>query len=93
MGIRLAMGAAPAQVVTLVLRSVMTPVMVGLVMGLAAALLVMRTLQSFLFEVRPTDPLTMAGATLLLALVALAAVWIPARRAGRIDPLETLRTE
>jgi predicted permease len=93
MGIRLAMGAAPRQIVGLVLRGVLKPVFAGLLLGLVAAASVTSALQSFLFGVTATDPVTMAGATMLLGLIALAAVWAPARRAARIDPLETLRAE
>jgi predicted permease len=93
MGIRLAMGAAPRQIVGLVLRGVLAPVLAGLAVGLGLALVVTRTLQSLLFQVRPGDPVTLIGATLLLGLVALAAAWMPARRAARINPLDTLRAD
>lgn len=93
LGVRLALGAAPAQIVRLVLRRVLTPVFAGLLVGLGLAGVTMRLLQAFLFEVQPTDPRTLAGAALLLAAVAVAAIWLPSRRAARINPLDTLRAE
>lgn len=93
LGVRLALGAAPAQIVRLVLRRVLTPVFAGLLVGLGLAGVTMRLLQAFLFEVQPTDPRTLAAAALLLAAVAVAAIWLPSRRAARINPLETLRAE
>jgi ABC-type antimicrobial peptide transport system permease subunit len=68
-------------------------VFVGIALGVAAAFGLTRLLASFLFGVKPLDPLTFAAVPLLLALVALVAVWAPARRATRIDPLEALRYE
>jgi ABC-type lipoprotein release transport system permease subunit len=61
--------------------------------GIAASLLLTRTMQSLLFDVTPTDPLTFAGVTLLLVATALLACYIPARRATRVDPIVALRCE
>jgi ABC-type antimicrobial peptide transport system permease subunit len=66
---------------------------IGILVGICAALLVTRFMQSLLFGVEPTDPLTFAAITTLLALMALAATYVPARRAARIDPLISLRGE
>jgi putative ABC transport system permease protein len=63
------------------------------VSGIAGALVVARVLQSFLFEVAPTDPLTIGGAVVLFAAVTLVACWAPTRRAVAVDPLEALRCE
>jgi ABC-type antimicrobial peptide transport system permease subunit len=65
----------------------------GILLGAIAALALTRLLQSFLFDVRPTDPAIYAGISALICFVALCASWIPARRASRIDPLVALRTE
>ena len=65
----------------------------GIAIGLALAFALTRYLGSLLFEVGPTDPLTLAGVSLLLAIIALVASWIPARRAARVDPLTALRHE
>jgi ABC-type lipoprotein release transport system permease subunit len=65
----------------------------GVALGLAAALFVTRILQSQLYGTTPTDPATFAGVGIFLVTVALLATWIPARRAARIDPMETLRYE
>jgi putative ABC transport system permease protein len=92
-GIRIALGAPGRQLMAMVLRQGMSPVVGGLAAGLACALLVSRLIASQLFGVAPWDPLTICGvATLLLAVGALAC-WIPARRAARIDPLVALRSE
>jgi ABC-type antimicrobial peptide transport system permease subunit len=92
-GVRMALG-APGEVV---LRSVvgqgMTLAGIGLAVGLLGAWGLSRAMTSMLFGVTATDPLTFGGTAALLALVALAAVWIPARRASRVDPVEALRSE
>jgi len=66
---------------------------IGTGIGLLASLAVMRLLSTLLYGVRPTDPLTFAGSSVLVILIALAASWIPARRASSIDPMQSLRTE
>jgi len=92
-GIRIAVGAQRGDVVRLVLRQGMAIVAAGLAIGLAAAFALTRVMRSVLFGVSPHDPFTFAAATALLAGVALAAVWLPAHRATRVDPMAALRTE
>ncbi|MGA2602500.1 MAG: hypothetical protein ABSH09_36520 [Bryobacteraceae bacterium] len=75
------------------LRQGMALAGIGLVLGLAGAIAASRLLSSMLFEVKPGDPLTYAGVAVLLGLVALAATYLPARRAARVDPLAALRIE
>jgi predicted permease len=93
MGVRLALGASPSRVLGLMLRHGMAPVAVGLVVGLAGALLATRVLRSLLFEVSATDPATFAAGAALLGAVALLAAYVPSRRVSRIDPAVTLRAE
>lgn len=69
----------------------MLVIVAGLTIGLAVSLIVARSLASLLFGVGPTDPLSFAGVAPLLAVVALAACYLPARRATRIDPMQALR--
>jgi macrolide transport system ATP-binding/permease protein len=90
-GVRMALGAARKEVLELVLRQGMRPVWIGLGLGLAAAFAGARTVASLLFGIGAADPLAFAGAALLLALVAVAAVYIPARRASGVDPVHALR--
>jgi putative ABC transport system permease protein len=92
-GVRLALGAQPADILSLVVRQGMAPVFVGGVLGLAAAYALTRLASGLLFGVSATDPLTFAGVALLLSGVALLACYIPARRAARVDPLLALRHE
>jgi predicted permease len=89
--IRMAIGAARRDVVRLVLRQGMRPVVIGIVAGIAGALALARAVASLLFGIGAADPLSFGGAALLLALVALAAVYFPARRASGLDPLAALR--
>jgi len=92
-GIRMAIGAQRGHIVQMILWRSAALVAGGLGVGLAGAWAATRVLKSFLFEVTPFDPLTFAALSLLLALVALAACYIPARRAAAIDPLVALRYE
>jgi putative ABC transport system permease protein len=92
-GLRMALGATRGRVMTMILRSGLTFASAGMLAGLAGAALVSRVLESLLFEVRPEDPLAFASVAILLGLAALVACYIPARRAARVDPLVTLRSE
>jgi hypothetical protein len=92
-GIRMALGAVPADVLWLVLGQGLRLTAVGLALGLAVALGVTQLLASPLFGISPADPATFAGVALLLVVAAVAACWVPARRATRIDPMAALRYE
>ncbi len=92
-GIRVALGARPADVMRLVLSSGAATVGVGLAAGVVAAVALMRFIRSVLYEVSPSDPAALAGAAAVLGLVALAAHWLPARRASRVDPVVALKSE
>ncbi len=93
LGIRLALGAAPGQVVGLVVRQGAIACAAGLAMGLAGAMLVGRFVEGFLFEMVPIDPTTYVAAGLTLVVTSIAAVWPPARRAARTDVTRSLRLE
>ncbi|MGC2828070.1 MAG: ABC transporter permease [Candidatus Acidiferrum sp.] len=93
LGIRMALGATPAGILKMVLREGGRLAATGLAVGLVAALILTRFLRTMLFEIKPADPLTFAAVAILLAFVALAACYIPARRAMRRDPLAALRYE
>ncbi len=92
-GVRIALGAAPRDVLGQVMRQGATLTAAGLGAGFLLALLASRALAGILYEVSPTDPLTLAAVPLLLGATALLACWIPARRATRVDPVEALRAE
>lgn len=92
-GIRMAIGAERGDILRLILREGVMLVVTGLAIGLAGALAVTRLVESQLYSVKATDPLTFAAIALLLLLVALAACFIPAWRATRVDPIIALRTE
>jgi putative ABC transport system permease protein len=92
-GIRLALGAATGSVQRMVVWQGMGLALAGMAVGLLAAWRLTRLIQSFLFGVKDKDPAVFAGVAVLLALVSLVAVWIPARRATRIDPVIALRCE
>jgi putative ABC transport system permease protein len=93
MGIRLALGARPADLQRMVLWQGIRPVVAGLAVGIAGALAAGRILSSLLFQVNARDPLTMGAVALVLLAVAVAAAVAPARRATRVDPMRALRFE
>jgi len=92
-GIRMALGAQPGNVRWMVLRETLLLVLIGVAIGLPAALAVTRLVTSLLFGLTPTDPLAITLATLLLLAVAAVAGYLPARRASRVDPMIALRYE
>jgi len=92
-GIRVALGAQERDVLGLVIRQGMTPALLGVALGVAGSLALTRWMQELLYGVSATDPLTFALVALLLTLVALAACYLPARRAARVDPLVALRQQ
>jgi putative ABC transport system permease protein len=92
-GIRTALGAQRRDVLRVVMQDGAKIALFGIASGIAGALALTRLMASLLFEVKPTDPVTFAGVAILLALVALAACYIPARRAMRVDPMVALRYE
>jgi putative ABC transport system permease protein len=92
-GIRMALGARRTQVLVMVLREGMRTIGVALVIGLAVAAAATRLLSSQLFGIRAIDPLTFTTVPILLALVAIAACYLPALRASRVDPIVALRSE
>jgi putative ABC transport system permease protein len=91
LGLRIALGADPRAVLGLVLREGMTPVAAGILVGLGGAALLASVMKTLLFGVDAVDPLTFGAVAAVLAAVALAACYIPARRATRLDPATTLR--
>lgn len=93
LGVRLALGATPGNVLGMVMREGMTFVLVGLSVGLGGALLLGRLMSSLLFAVEPTDPVTFLMVALVLFTVAAAACFVPARRVTSIDPMLALRSE
>jgi predicted permease len=92
-GIRVTLGAKPGDMALMVLRQATWIGLSGLGVGLALALALTRFLNSILYGIRPTDPLTLVGVCLVLSLIALAAAYLPARRASRVDPVVALRSE
>jgi putative ABC transport system permease protein len=92
-GLRMVLGAQGGDVLGLVMKQGALMVLIGLAAGLITALLLTRLMASLLFAIAPTDAATFAGVTAVLAVVALAACYVPARRATRVDPMQTLRYE
>ncbi len=92
-GVRMAIGARPAEILRMILGQGLTLALTGVALGLFGALWLTRLLQQLLFEVEPTDPLTYVGVAVVLSLAALVACYVPACRAARVDPIIALRTE
>jgi macrolide transport system ATP-binding/permease protein len=92
-GIRMALGAGRSSVIQMVLRDVLILASAGFAVGLPAALGAARFIETFLFGMRPNDPLALSLAVIVLLSAVLAAGYLPARRASRIDPMVALRQE
>lgn len=90
-GVRMALGAEPRDLLWLILKQGMKPVLLGVILGFIASVVITRLISSLLYGVSPTDPLTFSGVTMLLVVVGIAACYIPARRILRVDPLRALR--
>lgn len=93
LGIRMALGARSWDVRVMVLRRGVALIVAGLAVGLAGAAATSRVLQNLLFEIAPTDPLTLAAVVVFLGSAGLLASWLPARRATRVDPMVSLRAD
>lgn len=92
-GVRMAFGARPGQVVKTIVRDAAVPIVIGTALGLGGAALVTRVIKSFLFETTPTDTVTFAAVALTLVATGCLAAFVPAMRAARVDPVATLRAE
>jgi ABC-type antimicrobial peptide transport system permease subunit len=92
-GVRMALGAQSADVVSMVVRHGFKLASLGLLLGAAAAFALTRLLRTVLYEVSPFDPASFAAVAIVLALIGLFACWLPARRATRVNPIEALRAE
>jgi ABC-type antimicrobial peptide transport system permease subunit len=92
-GLRMAFGALPAQVVRTMVRDAVVPIALGVAAGAAVAYLSTGLIKSFLFRTTPTDPATLVTVASTLASAALLAAWLPARRAARVDPVSALRAD
>jgi ABC-type antimicrobial peptide transport system permease subunit len=92
-GIRMALGASRGSVLGLVMGQGLKLTLAGLVIGLGGALALTRLMRTLLFNVRPTDPVTLASVAAFIAVVAIAACFLPARRATLVDPMRVLRQE
>jgi putative ABC transport system permease protein len=92
-GIRVALGARRSAVLGMVMKQGLRFTLIGIVLGFIGALAFTRFLSSFLYGVKPTDPLTFIAVSVLLTTVALSATYLPARRATKVDPMVALRYE
>ena len=90
-GIRMTLGARPSDVLGMILKEGVIQAVAGLTLGLAGAVLLMRTFSSLLYQIKPADPITLVAVSILLAMTALLACFVPARRATRVDPVTALR--
>ncbi len=93
MGVRIALGAKGSDVLGLVVRQGLTLAAIGVVLGLVGAFGITRVIQSLLYNVTATDPISFGGVALFLALIATLASYLPARRATNVDPIVALRNE
>lgn len=93
MAVRLAIGGTPSHVLGLIVRHVSWVVGVGISIGLAGALTAAQSMRRLLFGIEPWDPVSQTATIAVLGVVAVAAAWIPTRRAMRVDPAIVLRTE
>jgi putative ABC transport system permease protein len=92
-GIRMTLGARPRDVLRQIMSEAVVQTAIGLAIGLAGSVILMRAFRTMLHEVSPSDPLTLAGVALILMASALVACYVPARRAMRVDPVTALRAE
>jgi putative ABC transport system permease protein len=92
-GVRMALGAQAAQVGRMVVAQSLRVAAAGIAIGLLGAFATTRVLQSLLFGVSPTDPVTLGGVTVVLVMLGALAAYAPARRATKVDPVEVLRRE
>jgi ABC-type antimicrobial peptide transport system permease subunit len=92
-GVRMALGAQPSDVLSLVLRQGIMTIVIGVAAGIFGAIALTRLMASLLYHTSATDPMTFAGVALLLTFIALLASYLPARRATRVDPVIALRYE
>jgi len=92
-GVRMALGARPAEIVRVIIGSSMRPIVIGLAVGLAAAFGESGLLRNQLYGLSPLDPVTYLGILVVLGAAALAALYVPARRAARVSPIESLRSD
>jgi ABC-type antimicrobial peptide transport system permease subunit len=93
MGIRMALGAQSGSVLWLVLREAIILVLIGIAAGIPLVFIAARLIEGLLFGVAPADPVTLAGTAVLMLSIAVAAAYLPARRASRVDPMAALRHE
>jgi putative ABC transport system permease protein len=92
-GIRVALGARRTAVLTMVMKQGLRLTLIGTAFGIIGSLLATRFLSSFLFDVKPTDPLTFIAVCVVLMIVSISATYVPARRATKVDPMVALRYE
>jgi putative ABC transport system permease protein len=92
-GVRMALGAKPGDVVRLLVKQGLVQIVVGVIVGLVAAIALTRSMAGLLFGIAPNDPATFVAVAALLGAIGLLAAWIPARRATRIDPVSALRAD
>jgi len=92
-GVRVALGATSRDVLTMILVQGLHPVLIGVIFGVVGSFALTRLMQSMLYGVKATDPLTLAAVILLMIVVALLACFLPAHRAAKVDPVVALRYE